>query len=334
MDLLRKRGVTPIDAVGTDFDPHVHQAVSLRRRAGPARRRSHRGIHARLSAWRSAASSRHGESGQSVSKRDYYEVLGVAKNATDQQIKSAYRKLALQHHPDRNPGDRPPKRNSRRRPRRTPFWRTPKSAAATTASATRASRRRRAPVRSVHVRRLRGYLRRHLRRLLRRADAARRRGARHRPALRPRDQLRRIGQGRRDRRFKFRGSSRARAATAPARRRAALRPPARSARAAGSSASSRDSSPSRAPAATAAAPAESSRSPAPPAKAKDGRSTSASSRSRFPPGIAHGQRLRLHGEGEGGVGGGPAGRSLRVRRGRRAPVLPPRRQRSRCARFR
>ena len=40
-----------------------------------------------------------------MSKRDYYEVLGVAKTATDADLKSAFRKLAMQHHPDRNPGD-------------------------------------------------------------------------------------------------------------------------------------------------------------------------------------------------------------------------------------
>ncbi|HMR42719.1 MAG TPA: DnaJ domain-containing protein, partial [Saprospiraceae bacterium] len=41
-----------------------------------------------------------------MAKRDYYEVLGVPKNADNDSIKKAYRKIAMQYHPDRNPGDK------------------------------------------------------------------------------------------------------------------------------------------------------------------------------------------------------------------------------------
>jgi molecular chaperone DnaJ len=41
-----------------------------------------------------------------MAKQDYYDILGVSRTASDAELKAAFRKLAMQHHPDRNPGDK------------------------------------------------------------------------------------------------------------------------------------------------------------------------------------------------------------------------------------
>ena len=41
-----------------------------------------------------------------MAKRDYYEILGVGKDASEGDIKKSYRKLAMKYHPDRNPDDK------------------------------------------------------------------------------------------------------------------------------------------------------------------------------------------------------------------------------------
>ena len=282
---------------------------------------------------RPAAAAGDGEGGEGVSKRDYYEVLGVARTATDVEIKSAYRKLAMKFHPDRNPGDKAAEEK----------FKECAEAYAVLADAEKRSlydRFGHAGVKSAagggagfdpSVFQEFGDFADILGNMFGFGDlfgGGRRRGGPQRGA-----------DLRYDLEISFEESAKGAETIDPDSAAGDLRDlqrlgrgarlvadaPARSAAARARSATSRASSPSRAPARSAAAPARSS-----PSRATTCRGAGRVARERkitvkIPAGIATGQQLRLQGEGEAGIGRRPRRPPLRRRPRAGARVLPARR---------
>ena len=104
LEALAREGLVEVETEG-QFDPHVHEALLLAALRAGGRLRHWRSCR-RATASATASCARPESWCRSGEQADLYEVLGVKKGAPAEEIKNAYRKLARQHHPDKNPGDK------------------------------------------------------------------------------------------------------------------------------------------------------------------------------------------------------------------------------------
>ena len=144
----------PFEAAGQPFDPRVHEAISRVESAdvpaGDVAVELQKGYRigerllrpAMVSVSTGPAQVETAEGRRARLASDYYQTLGVDRDATEVEIKAAYRRLALRWHPDRNPGDGRPRSGSRSCRSRTPCCPTRRSARTTIASAPSTARGR------------------------------------------------------------------------------------------------------------------------------------------------------------------------------------------------